>query len=313
MEKTFEKIGIIFNPELNNSKSLAKNIGSKIQNVKIFSVNNLKNDINLAIVIGGDGTFLKASRFYSKKDIPIIGFNIGRLGYLAQAHPNEADFVIEKLKKGDYKIENRLMLKSKNKTALNDIVIKGQNCARTATLDLYINNKKLCSYVADGLIISTPTGSTAYSLSAGGPIISPNIDCFLIIPICPHTLNTRPIIIPSDEKIKMQGKEIYKYAVTKTVENINKLLKDSNENIDNIKYIIPHQSNMKIIKAISTRLKIEKSKLYTNIENVGNTFCASIPIVLDEMKQKGLLQEKDKVILLGYGGGLNTGSILIEL
>ena len=125
--------------------------------------------------------------------------------------------------------------------------------------------------------------------------------------------NSEILTCKSDEKIKMQGKEIYKYAVTKTVENINKLLKDSNENIDNIKYIIPHQSNMKIIKAISTRLKIEKSKLYTNIENVGNTFCASIPIVLDEMKQKGLLQEKDKVILLGYGGGLNTGSILIEL
>lgn len=125
--------------------------------------------------------------------------------------------------------------------------------------------------------------------------------------------NSEILTCKSDEKIKMQGKEIYKYAVTKTVENINKLLKDSKENIDNIKYIIPHQSNMKIIKAISTRLKIEKSKLYTNIENVGNTFCASIPIVLDEMKQKGLLQEKDKVILLGYGGGLNTGSILIEL
>ena len=125
--------------------------------------------------------------------------------------------------------------------------------------------------------------------------------------------NSEILTCKSDEKIKMQGKEIYKYAVTKTVENINKLLKDSNENIYNIKYIIPHQSNMKIIKAISTRLKIEKSKLYTNIENVGNTFCASIPIVLDEMKQKGLLQEKDKVILLGYGGGLNTGSILIEL
>ena len=126
---------------------------------------------------------------------------------MAQAHPSEADFVIEKLKKGDYKIENRLMLKSKNKIALNDIVIKGQNCARTATLDLYINDKKLCSYVADGLIISTPTGSTAYSLSAGGPIVSPEVDCFLIIPICPHTLNTRPIIIPSNEKIKIIASE----------------------------------------------------------------------------------------------------------
>ncbi len=207
MQETFEKIGIIFNPEFEESKNLAKKISQEIKNAKIFSIDNLKNNINLAIVIGGDGTFLKASRFYSKKDTPIIGFNVGRLGYLAQAHPSEADLVIEKLKKGDYIIENRLMLKSKNKTALNDIVIKGQNCARTATLDLFINDKKLCSYVADGLIISTPTGSTAYSLSAGGPVISPDVDCFLIIPICPHTLNTRPIIIPSNEKIKITANE----------------------------------------------------------------------------------------------------------
>ena len=83
MEKNFEKIGIIFNPEFNDSKTLAKKISQKIKNANIFSIDNLKNNIDLAIVIGGDGTFLKASRFYSKKDIPIIGFNVGRLGYLA--------------------------------------------------------------------------------------------------------------------------------------------------------------------------------------------------------------------------------------
>ena len=125
--------------------------------------------------------------------------------------------------------------------------------------------------------------------------------------------NSHILTCTSDEKIKMQGKEIYKYAVTKTVENIKELLEKSNEKIENIKYIIPHQSNMKIIKAIIARLKIEENKIYTNIENVGNTFCASIPIALDEMKEKGLLHEKDKIILLGYGGGLNTGSILLEI
>lgn len=113
--------------------------------------------------------------------------------------------------------------------------------------------------------------------------------------------------------IYMNGKEVYKYAVTKTVENVKGLLNMANEDISNIKYIIPHQSNLKIMKGIANRLGIDINKLYINIENVGNTFCASIPIAMADMKERGLLNSKDKVILLGYGGGLNTGSILIEV
>ena len=114
-------------------------------------------------------------------------------------------------------------------------------------------------------------------------------------------------------KIEMDGLAIYKYAVTETVKNINTLLQKSGEKIENIKYIIPHQSNLKIIKAIANKLKIEENKMYTNIQNVGNTFCASIPIALEEMEEKKLLQKGDKIILIGYGAGLNTGSILIEI
>lgn len=114
-------------------------------------------------------------------------------------------------------------------------------------------------------------------------------------------------------KLEMNGKEVYKYAVTETVKNINELLNKSQTNIDEIKYIIPHQSNIKIIKSISNKLKIDIKKIYTNIENTGNTFCASIPIAIDEMYEKNLLQNGDKVIILGYGGGLNTGSILMEV
>ena len=116
-----------------------------------------------------------------------------------------------------------------------------------------------------------------------------------------------------DEKIKMNGKEIYKYAVTNTVKNINELLDKSNEKLENIKYIIPHQSNTKIMKSMMLRLKINESKMYMNIKDTGNTFCASIPIVLNEMYEKNLLHEGDKAILIGYGGGLNTGSILLEI
>ena len=116
-----------------------------------------------------------------------------------------------------------------------------------------------------------------------------------------------------NEKIKMNGKEIYKYAVTNTVKNINELLDKSNEKLENIKYIVPHQSNTKIMKSMMSRLKIDENKMYMNIKDTGNTFCASIPIVLNEMFEKNLLHEGDKIILIGYGGGLNTGSILLEI
>lgn len=116
-----------------------------------------------------------------------------------------------------------------------------------------------------------------------------------------------------NEKIKMKGKDIYKYAVTNTIENINELIKESGENLENIKYIIPHQSNTKIMKSIATRLKIGNNKIYMNIENIGNTFCASIPIAINEIKEKKLIEENNKIILLGYGGGLNTGSVLMEI
>lgn len=114
-------------------------------------------------------------------------------------------------------------------------------------------------------------------------------------------------------QIVMQGKEVYRYAVTKTVENVRQLLHKTGFNIEDIAYYILHQSNQKIMDAISERLKIPKEKVYTNIARVGNTFCASIPICLDEMRAQGMLHKKDKVLFLGYGGGLNTGSILLEI
>jgi len=214
MKDFFQRIGIIYNQEIKNSKENAILFSQKISNAQVFSINELVSDIDLAIIIGGDGSFLKVARYYSKYSIPILGVNMGHLGYLAQVKPDEINDITKKIKDSRFKIENRLMLKAIDKTALNDIVIKGEHCARTATLDLYINDKLLCSYVSDGLIISTPTGSTAYSLSAGGPIISPELNCFLVIPICPHTLNTRPIVIPSQEKIIIKNHDNSKLNVS---------------------------------------------------------------------------------------------------
>lgn len=115
-----------------------------------------------------------------------------------------------------------------------------------------------------------------------------------------------------NNKIYMNGKEIYKYAVTDTVKNINKLLEISNINIDELSYIIPHQSNKRILESIAKKINIKKEKMYFNVDKYGNTFCASIPIAIDDMIKLNKLKEKDKVILIGYGGGLNTGSILLE-
>lgn len=117
----------------------------------------------------------------------------------------------------------------------------------------------------------------------------------------------------SNEYIHMDGREIYKYAVTKTIEIIKELLEKAEEKIENIKYIIPHQSNLRIMNSIANRLGIDKKKIYSNVERVGNTFCASIPIAITEMYEENMLQKGDKIILLGYGGGLNTGSILLEI
>ena len=115
------------------------------------------------------------------------------------------------------------------------------------------------------------------------------------------------------EKIYMDGKKIYKFGTTKPVENVKKLLRQSNEKIDNIKYIIPHQSNIKMLQSMCNKLEIPISKMYINLDKVGNTFCASIPLALHEMMENKLLQKQDKIILLGYGGGLNLGSILLEI
>lgn len=116
-----------------------------------------------------------------------------------------------------------------------------------------------------------------------------------------------------NEKIHMEGKKIYKFATTKVVKNINKLLKKENIDISEIKYIIPHQSNFRILASIAEKIGAKKEQMYINITNVGNTFNASIPIALNEMIEKKLLQQNDKIILVGYGGGLNLGSILIEV
>ena len=158
-------------------------------------------------VIGGDGTILKTARFFAKSQTPVFGINLGRLGFLSQASQEKLSEAVDEILDGKYYIDERIMLQSGENLALNDFVVKGNSHGRTSRLTLKINGKAVCDYLADGLIISTPTGSTAYGLSAGGPVLAPNLEAFAIVPICPHTLTARPLVIPDTEIITVSMSE----------------------------------------------------------------------------------------------------------
>ncbi len=167
------------------------------------------------IAIGGDGTILRASRLVNGEVVPIIAVNMGKVGFLSEFSKDEIFKVINKVISGDYDIEKRSKLKCEiikdNKvietpSALNEMVVITKNPAKILEFELYINDKLIENVRADGIIISTPTGSTAYSLSAGGPIVVPNVDCFIITPICPYKLSSRPLVVPSSDKIKLKLK-----------------------------------------------------------------------------------------------------------
>lgn len=201
------KINVIYNKLIPDYEYSLKNVEdvliSKNIDYKTFELNSPEIFGDFTFVIGGDGTLLRAARFYSKTQIPVLGINLGRLGFLAQAGVNEFCEVLEKVLNNDFHVEDRLMLMHEKNIALNDFVIKGCTHYRTSKIYLEINDNFVCDYIADGLIISTPTGSTAYGLSAGGPIVSPQLDAITIVPICPHTLTARPLVVPAGEIISV--------------------------------------------------------------------------------------------------------------
>lgn len=178
-------------------------------------------DVDCVLVVGGDGTLLQACRDLGEKDIPLLGINMGTLGYLAEVERQNVKPALDQLIRGEYVIERRMMLEGtvcrKGKRlmediALNDIVIGRDGKIRIIDFNIYVNGEFLNSYSADGIIISTPTGSTGYSLSAGGPIVSPEASLMLLSPIAPHTLNTRSIILPEDVEITVEIKEGHRCA-----------------------------------------------------------------------------------------------------
>ena len=169
-------------------------------------------NVDLVISMGGDGTFLKAACMVGEREIPILGINKGRLGFLADVLPSEIEDVLEHVLRRDYMIENHTVIKLEADGecvdccpfALNDIAVLKRDTASMISIKAYVNGEFLVNYQADGLIIATPTGSTAYSLSNGGPIIVPQSGSLCITPVAPHSLNIRPIVINDTSVIELE-------------------------------------------------------------------------------------------------------------
>jgi len=174
------------------------------------SLNRIAPDIDILIILGGDGTLLHIAAEAARYSIPVIGINLGHLGFLTELTEDEAEEALEKIISGSIIVENRLMLKAcllKNgvhqgyRYALNDVVINKNSLDRVLHLSARADEEFITTYKADGLIISTPTGSTAYNLSAGGPLVYPGLASILVTPICPFMLSSRPVLLPSNRTI----------------------------------------------------------------------------------------------------------------
>jgi NAD+ kinase len=226
---TIETVGIISKPRIDHAAPLVSGIVEWLvkRDIKVrldeesaryagraefLPREDVPRDVQLVIVLGGDGTLLSAARAIGGRDIPLFAVNFGGLGFLTAITVDEVYTQLEHALRGDLRIGRRRMLTCElwrdekivlSHDALNDAVLSKAEIARMIDLEVNVDDKLMCVYKADGLIVATPTGSTAYSLSAGGPIVYPSVAAFCITPICPHTLTNRPVILPDESVIEV--------------------------------------------------------------------------------------------------------------
>lgn len=224
-----KKVGIVANMEKENVASFAgalqkwledrkikvfleSNVAAAVSASKGLKLEDLASKVQLVAVLGGDGAMLRAARYVASRPVSIVGINMGTFGYLTEINLSETYEAFELILKGKFQTEKRMMLEAQIHRGkkiigagivLNDVVINRGNFSRIVELETAINNCYLATYKSDGLIVSTPTGSTAYSLSAGGPIVFPGKELIIVNPICPHTLTNRPIIFPESAVLKI--------------------------------------------------------------------------------------------------------------
>ncbi|MGW8320160.1 MAG: NAD(+)/NADH kinase [Thermodesulfobacteriota bacterium] len=191
---------------------LEEEIGEQLGHPDCLPKAELPAATEMLVVLGGDGTLLSVARLIKGRDVPMLGVNLGSMGFLSEVTIEEMFPVLEQVLDGNYRIDRRMMVRAQilrrgtcieEQSLLNDVVINKSALARILTLEVRVNGNYLTTFQADGLILSTPTGSTAYSLAAGGPIIYPSLSSILLTPICPHTLTNRPIILPVDSTVEV--------------------------------------------------------------------------------------------------------------
>lgn len=222
--RSVAKVAAEFGATLSAEPPLAAVVGGEPTSPEAAS------NADLVISLGGDGTLLRAARAVLDREVPVLGINLGNLGFLTSVAASEIEAGLRRVLSGEYQIEERRTLKAvvlppsgtpsgPPLTALNDVVVHKAGAARVARLDLWVGEteresedggvgdnagQEIGSFSGDGVIVATPTGSTAYSLSAGGPIVVPKLNCFLVTPILPHTLAVRPLVVPGDERITIK-------------------------------------------------------------------------------------------------------------
>lgn len=203
-----------YNIETIIEKRFYDSINSDKEYKTFTDYSDLDASFDLMFTMGGDGTFLRAVTFVRNLNIPILGINMGRLGFLATIQKEHIKISLKALINNDYTIKERSLLTVKTSTkntdleeinfALNEVTVARRNTTSMITIETYLDDEYLTSYWADGLIVSTPTGSTGYSLSCGGPVITPQAKNFVLTPIAPHNLNARPLVVPDTTKIKLK-------------------------------------------------------------------------------------------------------------
>jgi NAD+ kinase len=177
--------------------------------VSYFSTQNPP-EVDFLLCLGGDGTLISGVRIFSNPSVPVIGVHLGGLGFLAQVTPEVLIDKLEAVKSNEFKIQDRLVLSAKISNnnnsfyAVNDFVVQNETSYRVTSLSLFIDNQHVSDYKSDGIIISTPTGSTAYSLSSGGPIVQPDVFSIIVTPIAPHSLTSRPLVLPPDVGVEFR-------------------------------------------------------------------------------------------------------------
>lgn len=209
------------------AKFIAAIVSKEMQTSVVWSENDIKDDAKVVCVIGGDGTMLQSIKRLNDKNIPIVGFNRGTLGFLTELEDSNVQKGLTEIIRDAYEIEERIILEgnsantkeegqtiSYNGFAVNDFVFKASEC-NLVTIKVYVNTRYMDTYICDGLIFATPTGSTAYNLSAGGPVLMPETNAIAITPICPHSVNKRSIIVPDKDEIRIEIGRSKEYATDK--------------------------------------------------------------------------------------------------